>query len=109
MGQNLGHHTGHAGHAGLRFGIRRCVSSLTEQSVFQTAPQFLNIAEKTNSFTLAWTALANRNYTLQYTGDLSSPSWTTLTNLTGALPVLTVTDTAAPANTNRFYRLILNP
>ena len=44
-----------------------------------------------------------------HTGDLGNPSWTTLTNLTAALPVLTVTDTAAPANTNRFYRLMLNP
>jgi hypothetical protein len=62
-----------------------------------------------NNFTFSWTALVNRNYTLQYTGDLGNTNWTTLTNLTSALPVLTVTDTTAPANTNRFYRLMLNP
>jgi hypothetical protein len=71
-------------------------------------PQFFSSARNGNNFTLAWTSLVNRNYTLQYTGDLGSPNWITLTNLTAALPVLTVTDTAAPANTNRFYRLILN-
>jgi hypothetical protein len=72
-------------------------------------PQFYQSAGNGTSFTLAWTSLVNRNYTLQYTGDLGNPNWITLTNLTAALPVLTVTDTAAPANTNRFYRLRLNP
>jgi hypothetical protein len=61
-----------------------------------------------NNFTLSWTALVNRNYTLQYNGDLGSTNWITLTNLTAALSVLTVTDTA-PVNTNRFYRVKLNP
>jgi len=72
-------------------------------------PQFFSLARNGNNFTLAWTALVNRNYTLQYTGNLGSPNWITLTNLTAALPVLTVTDPGPPANTNRFYRLILNP
>ena len=72
-------------------------------------PQFFSSAGNGNNFTLSWTALVNRNYTLQYNGDLSSTNWITLTNLTAALPVLTVTDPGAPANTNRFYRLILNP
>jgi hypothetical protein len=72
-------------------------------------PQFFNSARNGTNFTLSWTALVNRNYTLQYTGDLGSPSWTTLTNLTAAQPVLTVTDPGPPASTNRFYRLILNP
>jgi hypothetical protein len=53
--------------------------------------------------------LVNRNYTLQYTGNLGSPNWITLTNLTAAQPVLTVTDPGPPASTNRFYRLKLNP
>jgi hypothetical protein len=72
-------------------------------------PQFFSSAKNGNNFTLSWTALVNRNYTLQYNGDLVSTNWITLTNLTAALPVLTVTDLGAPANTNRFYRLSLNP
>ncbi len=74
-----------------------------------TVPQFFSSAGNGNNFTLSWTALVNRNYTLQYNGDLSSTNWTTLTNLTAAQPVLTVTDLGASVNTNRFYRLILNP
>jgi hypothetical protein len=71
-------------------------------------PQFYSSTRNGNNFTLSWTALMNGNYTLQYTGDLNS-NWTTLTNLTAAQPVLTVTDPGPPASTNRFYRLILNP
>ncbi len=71
-------------------------------------PQFFSSARNGNNFTLSWTALVNRNYTLQYTGDLGSTNWITLTNLTAAQPVLTVTDPGPPVNTNRFYRLILN-
>jgi hypothetical protein len=72
-------------------------------------PQFFGSARNGNNFTLSWTALVNRNYTLQYNGDLSSTNWITLTNLTAALPVLTVTDPGPPVDTNRFYRLSLNP
>jgi hypothetical protein len=53
--------------------------------------------------------LLNQNYTVEWTGDLASTNWTKLTNLTSTLPTMSVTDTAAPANTNRFYRIILNP
>jgi hypothetical protein len=53
--------------------------------------------------------LLDQNYTVQWTGDLTSTNWTTLTNLTSTLPTMTVTDATAPANTNRFYRIILNP
>jgi hypothetical protein len=72
-------------------------------------PQFFSSARNGSNFTLSWTALVNRNYTLQYTGNLGSPNWITLTNLTAAQPVLTVTDPGPPASTNRFYRLKLNP
>jgi hypothetical protein len=72
-------------------------------------PQFFGSARNGNNFTLSWTALVNRNYTLQYTGDLAGTNWITLTNLTAGLPVLTVTDPGPPTSTNRFYRLVLNP
>ena len=72
-------------------------------------PQFFSSTRNGNNFTLSWASLVNRNYTLQYTGNLGSTNWITLTNLTSASPVLTVTDPGPPASTNRFYRLILNP
>ena len=73
------------------------------------APQFFNSVQNTYGFTLTWTALLNRNYSVQYNNDLTTTNWVTFTNLTATLPTLTVTDTSAPANTNRFYRVILNP
>jgi CotH kinase protein/Concanavalin A-like lectin/glucanases superfamily/Lamin Tail Domain len=73
------------------------------------SPQFFNAGQNAGGFALTFTTLINRNYTLEYTADLGNPNWITLTNLTTASPVLTVTDITAPANTNRFYRIILNP
>jgi hypothetical protein len=72
-------------------------------------PQIFSPAKKTSGFAITWTALINQNYTVEWTDNLASPHWTTLTNRTSTLPTLTVVDTAAPAKTNRFYRIILNP
>lgn len=72
-------------------------------------PKIFGTAKKANGFVITWTALLNQNYTVQWTGDLANTNWTTLTNLTSTLPTMTVTDTTAPSNTNRFYRVILNP
>jgi hypothetical protein len=44
-------------------------------------------------------------YTVSYANSLSSPSWQTLTNITGNGSVITVTN-SAPGVTQRFYRLI---
>ncbi|MGA2750159.1 MAG: CotH kinase family protein [Verrucomicrobiota bacterium] len=73
------------------------------------APHFCGAASSAQGFRLSWAALLDRNYTVQYNGDISTTNWQFLTNLTAALPVLTVTDPAAPAGANRFYRVILNP
>jgi hypothetical protein len=72
-------------------------------------PQILAGVNNPGGFALTATAWLARNYTVQWTADLANPVWTTLTNLTATLPTLTVTDAGAPANTNRFYRIILNP
>jgi hypothetical protein len=45
------------------------------------------------------------SYTVSYANSLSSPSWQTLTNITGNGLVMTVTN-SAPGVTQRFYRLI---
>jgi hypothetical protein len=72
-------------------------------------PQLFSPARSTNGFVITWTALINQNYTVQWTDDLATTNWITLTNLTTTLPTMTVTDASAPADTNRFYRIILNP
>ena len=63
----------------------------------------------TNGFAISWGALLNRNYSVQWNGDITTTNWVTFTNLTSTLPTITVIDTSAPAGTNRFYRIILNP
>ena len=73
------------------------------------APQFFKAVPGTNGFRLSWAALLNRNYTIQYTGDLNPPNWVTLTNLTATLPEMSVLDPTAFSGPNRFYRVVLNP
>jgi len=65
-------------------------------------------AKTTNGFALTWTARLNRNYTVQWTGDLASTNWLAVTNLTANAVTMTVVDTSAPASTNRFYRIVQN-
>ena len=72
-------------------------------------PKFHGSVKNTNGFTITWTTLLNRNYSLQWTDNLLNTNWVTLTNLTVSTPIVSVTDTTAPADTNRFYRVILNP
>ena len=71
-------------------------------------PHIFNSVENTNGFDITWTSLLGQNYTVQWASDLSSANWTTLTNLTSTLPTTTVIDATAPADTNRFYRIIMN-
>ena len=72
-------------------------------------PQIFGTVKNTSGFVITWASLVNQNYTVQWTGDLTGTNWTILTNLTSTLPTTTVTDATAPANTNRFYRIIMNP
>ncbi|MGO8697314.1 MAG: CotH kinase family protein [Limisphaerales bacterium] len=71
-------------------------------------PHIFNSVANTNGFDITWTSLLGQNYTVQWASDLSSANWTTLTNLTSTLPTTTVIDATAPADTNRFYRIIMN-
>lgn len=72
-------------------------------------PQWIGAGAATNGFKLTWTALLYQNYSAQYVGDPAVTNWTTFTNITATAPVMTVYDTSAPAGTNRYYRVVLNP
>jgi len=72
-------------------------------------PTIFSAVDNPNGFVITWNALLNRNYSVQWTDNLATTNWTMLTNLTSTLPTITVTDTTVTANTNRFYRIILNP
>ena len=72
-------------------------------------PKIFGAVKNATGLVLTWSTLLNRNYSVQWTDNLLNTNWSTLTNLTSTLPTLTVTDTSVPANTNRFYRITLNP
>ena len=72
-----------------------------------SVPLFLNAAPGAGGFSLAWTTLINRSYSVQYRDALASGSWLDLTDLTASMPVLRVTDPAQ--NVTRFYRIVLSP
>lgn len=90
-------------------GVNQVFRGLAFAPSGSSAPCFLAGAPSVGGFKLIWTALINRNYTLQYTDNLAGANWLTLTNVTAAAPVLTATDPGAAAGPNRFYRVILNP
>ena len=71
-------------------------------------PHIFNATRATNGFRLSWTALIGRSYTLESADNLTSPNWTTVTNLVTTAPVAYATDTA-PTTAARFYRVILAP
>ena len=90
-------------------GVNQILRGVTFTPNAALNPQVFGAVKNTNGFVITWASLVNQNYTVQWTGDLASANWTLLTNLTSTLPTTTVTDPAAPANTNRFYRIIMNP
>ncbi|HTY85878.1 MAG TPA: CotH kinase family protein [Candidatus Acidoferrum sp.] len=73
------------------------------------SPQFLGVSKGPGGCALTWTAFLGLPYRLQYNSDLATTNWITLTNVTATTPVLTVIDVGAVGDTNRFYRVILNP
>ena len=70
------------------------------------APEFIGFNLGTTNILLTWTSLVNRTYLLQYTGQLPSTNWITLTNVMGAGPTISVAAPVPPAGTNRFYRVV---
>ncbi len=90
-------------------GVNQIFRGLAFAPSGSSAPGFLAGSPSVSGFKLVWTALINRNYTLQYTDNLAGTNWLTLTNVTAGAPVLTTTDPGAAAGAGRFYRLILNP
>ena len=90
-------------------GVNQNFRGVTLAPNTNAAPKVYNTTKNAGGFVLTATALLDQNYTVQWTGDLALTNWTTLTNFTTTTPTMTVTDAAAPAATNRFYRIILNP
>ncbi|HEY5043332.1 MAG TPA: hypothetical protein VIK53_15175 [Verrucomicrobiae bacterium] len=69
------------------------------------APIFFAPTAVNGNFMVSIQSELGETYTVSYANSLSSPSWQTLTNITGNGSVMTVTN-SAPGVAQRFYRLI---
>jgi|ERR1035438_3897386 hypothetical protein len=69
------------------------------------APIFFAPTSVNGNFMVSIQSELGESYTVSYANTLSSPSWQTLTNITGNGSVITVTN-SAPGVAQRFYRLI---
>ena len=71
-------------------------------------PRLFQPKENTNGFSLNWTALSHRNYTVEYSDTVSGGLENSNQHdckFTGAA----YNRISAPTTTNRFYRVLLNP
>jgi hypothetical protein len=71
--------------------------------------QITTIEVSNNVVSLNWSALGGRSYSVEYKNSLSELSWTTLvTNMIATTNHASVTD-AVNTNTQRIYRIVLQP
>jgi hypothetical protein len=66
------------------------------------------VAVNATSFTLRFTAVAGRSYTVQYRNNLSSGGWQGMTNISSQATTgpLDVTDPGTGGSATRFYRIV---
>ncbi len=69
------------------------------------SPALLNASHGAGSFSASFQSEIHVAYQVQYTTDLNTPSWTTLTALAGDGTLMSVVDPAAGGQ-SRFYRLV---
>ena len=69
------------------------------------AVQLFNPRYVSGSFQFSFLSESNFTHTVEYTSDLSSPNWQTLTNFTGSGQVVTVTN-QNPVTDRRCYRVL---
>jgi hypothetical protein len=74
----------------------------------QPAPIIFAPTAVNGNFMVSIQSELGETYTVSYANSLSSPSWQTLTNITGNGSVITVTN-SAPGVAQRFYQLIQQP
>jgi hypothetical protein len=73
-------------------------------------PRILKILPVPFGYSVSWIGDTGRSYTLQYTTDLNSGSWNTVTTTPPAAgPILSATDLTVGDDQQRFYRVRLEP
>jgi len=70
-------------------------------------PKITGLVQTNGTWQLSWISQPNHSYTVQYSTNLTSASWTTLTNFTAGDNTWNFADPST--NASRFYRVILNP
>jgi hypothetical protein len=99
-------------HTVLEFGFRQDVDAFGLDDIdvmVVPAPSFQSISTVSNNFNLAWNAWSGLVYQIQYTTDLSGPSWQNLGQpITATNAVMSYSD-ALPPDPWRFYRIALLP
>ncbi len=96
----------------LRFGFRQDVDAfgLDDIGVMAApAPMFQTISIVNTNIMLQWTALQGLAYQLQFTAALGADSWSSLGPPRAATNAAMTFSDALPADSQRFYRLILLP
>ena len=69
-----------------------------------TVPVLVDLQSSSGSFSFSFQTAPGQSYTIQYSDDLASPSWTTLYSLVGDGSLQSVTD--YPGVAQRFYRVM---
>ena len=72
-------------------------------------PIIESIAASNGNVTIDWSAIAGKNYQVEFKSDLSETTWNTLSgDVTATGSTATKTDTSVSGNL-RFYRVALSP
>ena len=70
-------------------------------------PEIVSVSMVDPDFCISFTTGDGNSYAVEYTADLVSGSWTTLTNITGTGGTMIATDPGAASLPSRFYRVRL--
>jgi subtilase family serine protease len=96
----------------LRFGFFQDADAFGLDDVGVTpvpAPVVQQISESLGNFTITWTAWEGLEYQVQYTTELAAPVWSNLAPpVTATNGVMSCSD-PLPADSQRFYRIIMLP
>jgi hypothetical protein len=69
----------------------------------------LSVKPTNNAVKLSWSAVAGRNYQLQFSGDLRPNAWTNVGLPVAATNSIVVAIDPSPLAARRFYRVVMLP
>ena len=81
----------------------------TDPNNAASAPLIVAIAPSGNDVVITFASVAGKSYDVQRNDDLSTPGWTTFTNVTGNAGTTQATDVGGALQPQRFYRAQVLP